>query len=290
MLDKPTTCVVLALALAVGCRQKPASEATGSRHPVNGRAVAVDPAARTLTLAHQDIPGFMPAMTMDFVVLEKDAPLLSHVSPGDEVTATLVVSDSRYWLEDLVVVKKAPPGSAPRVVSAEAEVGAALPDVPLVDQDGRPLRLRDLRGRAVALTFVYTRCPLPDYCPLMMRHFAEAESALLADAALRERTRLLTLSFDPKHDTPAVLRAFGLPFQKTTPPFSHWLLLTGSDKAIRTLGGALGLDYVEETDSFTHNLRTAVVDPRGRLSALLSGNQWTPAELLAALREALAAR
>ena len=289
-LDRLTVCVVLVLALATGCRQQAAPEAKGSRHPVTGKAVAVNTAERTLTLAHQDIVGFMPAMTMDFVVLEKDAPLLTHVSPGDEVTATLVVSDSRYWLEDLVVVKKAAPGSAPRVVSAEAEVGAALPDVTLVDQDGRPLRLRDLRGRAVALTFVYTRCPLPDFCPLMMRSFAEAETQLLADAALRERTRLLTVSFDPKHDTPAVLRAFGLPFQKTTPPYSHWLLLTGSDEAIRTLGGALGLEYVEETGSFTHNLRTAVVDPQGRLRALLRGNEWTPAELLAALRQAIAAR
>ncbi|HXY39393.1 MAG TPA: SCO family protein [Vicinamibacteria bacterium] len=282
--------LVLAFCLAAGCRRQPAPEATGPRHPVKGKAVSVNTAERTITLAHQDIPGFMPAMTMEFVVLEKDAPLLGHVSPGDLVTATLVVADSRYWLEDLVVVKEASPGSAPPAVQpGEARIGAALPDVTLVDQDGRSLRLRDLRGHAVALSFVYTRCPLPDFCPLMMRHFAQAETQLLADPALRQRTRLLTVSFDVKNDTPPVLRAFGLPFQRTTPPFSHWLLLTGKEPAIRTLGGALGLDYVEETDSFTHNLRTAVVDPQGRLRALLRGNEWTPLELVGELRRALEA-
>ncbi len=274
--------------LGAGCRREAAPK-SGARHPVKGRAVSVNTDARTLTIAHQDIPGFMPAMTMEFVVLEKDAPLLGRIGPGDEVTATLVVSDSRYWLEDLVVVKKAAPGGAAKAApGAEARIGASLPDVALVDQDGRAFRLRDLRGRALAMTFVYTRCPLPDYCPLMMRQFAQAERQLVADPALRDRTRLLTVSFDTRHDTPPVLRAFGRPFQSTTPPFSHWLLATGSEEAIRRLGGALELDYVEETASFTHNLRTAVIDPAGRLKELFRGNDWKPDQLVAALRRALA--
>ena len=276
------------LALAGGCRRQAAPAAGGARHPVKGRALSVNPAERTVTLANEDIPGFMPAMTMDFVVLERDAPLLARISGGDEVTATLVVSDSRYWLEDLVVVKKALPGSAPpQPHSEQAQIGAPLPDVALVDQDGRRFRLQDLRGRALALTFVYTRCPLPDFCPLMMRQFAQAEAQLAADPALRERTRLVTVSFDTKHDTPAVLRAFGLPFQKTRPPFSHWILATGSDQAIRRLGGALELAYDEETDSFTHNLRTAVVGADGTLRQLFRGNEWRPEELVAELRRAV---
>jgi protein SCO1/2 len=187
-----------------------------------------------------------------------------------------------------VVVKRSEPGpGAPPLSRAPvARAGEALPDVPLVDQDGRPFRLSELRGRAFALTFVYTRCPLPDFCPLMMRNFAAAEALLAGDPALLGRTRLLTVSFDPKHDTPAVLRAFGRPFQKTAPPFSHWLLASGTEKALRELGQALELDYVEQTASFTHNLRTAVVDPQGRLARLLRGNEWKPEELVAALREA----
>jgi protein SCO1/2 len=230
----------------------------------------------------------MPAMTMPFVVLEKDAALLRGVGPGDEVTASLVVSDSRYWLEDLVVVKKGTPdpNATPGPRAREAQPGDALPDVALESQDGRPLRLADFRGKALALTFVYTRCPLPDYCPLMMRNFEAAEAALVNDPALAARTRLLTVSFDTKHDTPEVLRAFGKPFQKTAPPFTHWTLATGKKEAIRALGGALGLDYVEESQSFTHNLRTAVIDPQGRLRRVFRGNEWTPGELVAELKAA----
>ncbi len=276
--------LLLGIALFACRREAPAPAA--ARHPLTGRAVSVDLARRAITIAHQDIPGFMPAMTMEFVVLEKDAPLLQQVSPGDQVTATLVVPDSRYWLEDLVVVKKGEPGSATITRAPVARLGQALPDVPLVDQDGKPFRLSRLQGRAYALTFVYTRCPLPDFCPLLMRHFAAAEAALLAEPALFGRTALVTVSFDPKHDTPAVLRAFGKPFQKTSPPFGHWRLVTGADEALRPLGTALELDYVEDEGSFTHNLRTAVVDPRGRLVRLLRGNDWKPEDLVAALREA----
>jgi protein SCO1/2 len=103
------------------------------------------------------------------------------------------------------------------------------------------------------------------------------------------RTHLLTISFDTKHDTPDVLRAFGRPFQKTAPPFTHWTLATGKDEAIRTLGGALELDYVEEDRSFTHNLRTAVLDREGKLRRLLRGNEWTPEELVAELKAAAGA-
>ena len=140
----------------------------------------------------------MPAMTMPFVVLEKDAALLQRVGPGDEVTATLVAPDSRYWLEDLVVVKKGTPdpSATPGPRAHEPHPGDAMPDVALVDQDGKALRLADYRGKSVALTFVFTRCPLPDFCPLMMKKFAAAHATLAGDPGLAARTRLLTISFD----------------------------------------------------------------------------------------------
>jgi protein SCO1 len=279
-------CLLVALASPACRREAPAL--AGPRYPLQGKVVEVDVAGRRVTIAHGDIPGFMPAMTMPFVVLERDAALLRGVGPGDEITATLVAPDSRYWIEDLVVVKKGTPdpSATPGPRPHEPQPGDAMPDVALVDQDGRPLRLADLRGKAVALTFVFTRCPLPDFCPLMMRQFAAAEAALTRDRGLAARTHLLTISFDTKHDTPDVLRAFGRPFQKTTPAFTHWTLASGTEEAIRALGGALELDYVEESRSFTHNLRTAVLDRDGRLQRLFRGNDWTPEELLAELRKA----
>ncbi len=284
--------VIVALALLVpagsACRRRPPGG--GERHPIAGRVVAVDVANRTITIAHGEIPGVMPGMTMPFVVLERDAAVLSSARPGDQVSATLVGRDSRYWLEGLVVVQRGAPAAGPpaRPPRPEAQPGDRLPEVDLIDQDGRRFRLADLRGTAFALTFVYTRCPLPDYCPLLMRQFASAEGLLLADAALRARTRLLTVSFDTRNDTPEVLRAFGARFQQSRPPFAHWSLATGSEPAIRELGEALGLDYIEEEHSFTHNLRTAVVGADGRLRRLFRGNDWKPDQLVAELRQALA--
>jgi len=279
--------ILLAALVAPSCTRE-APPAAGQRYPLRGKVVEVDLANRKITIAHEDIPGFMPAMTMPFVVLEKDAALLQHVGPGDEVTASLVAPDSRYWLEDLVVVKKGTPdpSATPGPRAHEPHPGDAMPDVALVDQDGKALRLADYRGKSVALTFVFTRCPLPDFCPLMMKKFAAAHATLAGDSSLAARTRLLTISFDTAHDTPEVLRAFGKPFQKTTPPFTHWALATGKEEAIRALGGALELDYVEESRSFTHNLRTAVLDGEGKLHRLFRGNEWTPEELVAELRAA----
>ncbi|HEX9186032.1 MAG TPA: SCO family protein [Vicinamibacteria bacterium] len=278
--------LLVPLALAACARETPAPGGA-TRYPLKGKVVEVDAANRKVTVAHEDIPGFMPAMTMPFVVLEKDQPLLQGVGPGDEITATLVAPDSRYWLEDLVVVRRGTPDpSATPLARPEAHLGDAPPDVSLVDQDGRALRLADYRGKAVALTFVFTRCPMPDFCPLMMTRFAAAHAALAKDEGLAATTRLLTVSFDTKHDTPDVLRAYGAPFQKTKPPFTHWALATGKDDAIRRLGEALELDYVEESRSFTHNLRTAVLDREGKLRRLFRGNDWTTEELVAELKAA----
>ena len=283
--------LLLLAALAAPACKREAPPAGAQRYPIKGKVVEVDVANRKVTIAHEDIPGFMPAMTMPFVVLEKDAALLSRVGPGDEVTATLVAPDSRYWLEDLVVVKKGTPdpNATPGPRAHEPHPGDAMPEVALVDQDGKPLRLADYRGKAVALTFIFTRCPLPDFCPLVMKKFAAAHAMLEAEPDLAARTRLLTLSFDTAHDTPDVLRAFGKPYQKTTPPFTHWSLATGKEEAIRALGGALELDYVEEARSFTHNLRTAVLDREGKLRRLFRGNDWTPEELVAELKAAAGA-
>jgi len=283
--------LILLAALAAPACKREAPPAAGHRYPLEGKVVEVDVAGRTITIAHKDIPGFMPAMTMPFVVLEKDAGLLQHVGPGDEISATLVALDSRYWLEDLVVVTKGTPdpNATPGPRAHEPHPGDVMPDVALVDQHGRPLRLADLRGKAVALTFIFTRCPMPEFCPLLMKKFAAAQARLTKEPGLAARTRLLTITFDTVHDTPEVLRAFAKPFQKTTPPFTHWLLATGKDEAIRALGGALDLDYVEESRSFTHNLRTAVLDPEGTLRRLFRGNDWTPEDLVAELKAAAGA-
>lgn len=289
-MNRPPGILLLLLAsLLAACRaESPARSA--SRYPIKGRVVEVDLANRSVTLAHEEITGLMPAMTMPFVVDEKHAALLQAMAPADAVTATLVVLDSRYWLEQIVVVKPAleVAGPSPVAHTREPQQGDAVPDVDLVDQSGRALCLAEYRGRALALTFVFTRCPMPDFCPFLMQGFASAHQALVADPALARRTALLTVSFDVEHDTPAVLLGYGRPFQKTQPPFSHWRLATGRPEAIRTLAAAVGLDFREQDRSFTHNLRTVVLGQDGRLRRLFRGNEWKAEELVAELEAAAA--
>ena len=289
--------LVLALALVLSCAMAPACRARGapeaapgaSRHAVKGTVVEVDAPAGSVTLAHDEIPGFMPAMKMSFAVRDAETALLRTMAIGDAVAATLVVSDSRSWLEEVVVTRPPVPGAVPAGAAAprQPQPGDAVPDVVLVDQSGRSLRIAEYRGRALALTFVFTRCPMPEFCPFLMRGFAGAHAALVADRSLAQKTALLTVSFDVGHDTPRVLLAYGRPFQKTEPPFSHWRLATGRLAEVRTLGAAFGLQFSEEDRSFSHNLRTAIVAPDGRLRRLITGNDWTSDQIVAELREAL---
>ena len=281
------TLLLVAACLVPACRRDAPSPAA-KRYPIEGRVVEVDRSSRSVTLAHGDIPGFMPAMTMPFVVLERDAALLQAMAPGQSLRATLVVADSRYWLEELVVVGAPVPiaGASALAAPREPQPGDVVPDAVLVDQDGRALRLADYRGRALALSFVFTRCPMPEFCPFLMKGFARAHEALVAEPKLARETALLTVSFDVEHDRPALLRVYGLPFQKTKPPFSHWRLATGRLDEIRRLGAALGLEFSEEDRSFTHNLRTAVIGTDGRLRRLLRGNDWKAEELVAELTAA----
>ena len=283
--------IALLLALPVwlvatfACRKPPAP--ASQRYPVKGKVVEVALPEKQLVLEHEDIPGYMPAMTMPFPV--KDEALLKVAAVGDEVTASLVIQGSLYWLEDVAVTRKTTGTPMPRPTSTDVEVkpGEAMPEVALVNQDGKKVRLADYRGRALALTFIYTRCPLPDFCPLMMQNFVAVEAALAAEPALHARTRLLAISFDVAHDTPEVLKRFGRPLAGEGPePFAHWQFASGTVAEIRKIGNALGLEYDPDTGMWVHNLRTAVIGPDGTLVRVIHGNDWKPAELVADLRAA----
>src|SRR5438105_7307992 len=153
----------------------------------------------------------MAAMTMPYPVA--DARTLEQLSPGDQITADVVVSPSEIHLESVLVVKKSdgktlPPGAQLK----PSNHAAAVPDFTLVNQDGKRIRLEQYRGKALLLTFIYTRCPLPDYCPLMTHNFAEIEKALMEWPELYTKTHLLSISFDSQHDTPPVLRNYARAF------------------------------------------------------------------------------
>jgi protein SCO1/2 len=165
--------------------------------------------------------------------------------------------------------------------------GEEVPDVSLVDEQGKTRRLSEWRGRAIAVTFIYTRCPLPDFCPLMDRQFADVQRQVKEDLQLRGRVQLLSISFDPSYDTPPVLLAHAKAL-KADP--SMWTFLTGSSADIEPFAGRFGVAVMRDQDKSTeivHNLRTGVIDGHGRLVKILNGIQWQPSELVAELRNAV---
>jgi protein SCO1/2 len=255
---------------------------------VTGIVRAVNPGARIVTIRHDAIPGYMGAMTMPFSVSKPE--LLDDVRPGDEVEGTLRVSDRDSELTDLVVSRPAPAPplslnltegtaqlhAAPRLL----DLGEAVPDFTMTTQDGRELKLSDLRGKVVVLTFIYTRCPLPDFCPLMDRKFAELAGRLEAFPDRADAVRLLSLSFDPEHDSPDVLRKHAQ-VQGAKPPL--WSFAVASHSELAKVAAGLGLTYGPSKDEVIHNLVTVVIDPSGKLAGRESGTEaktWKPAELL----------
>ena len=287
---RPLALLLAATVVLAACSRRDSIK----QYPIRGQIVAIAnaPAAggTEVTLKHEDIPGFMPAMTMPYFL--KKGTTAEEFAAGDLITGTLVVDGATFYLQDLHKTGHTPlPADArPLKIMDVMAAGDLVPDDPLVDQTGAARRLSDWRGRALAVTFVYTRCPVPDFCPLMDRHFLDLQRAVLADAALGDRVHLVSVSFDPRHDTPAAIRAHAK--ARGADP-RVWSYLTGEPAAIENVTSRFGVSAMEEHDapeSITHNLRTAVVDPAGRLVKIYDGNEWTVDGLLADLRDAQARR
>jgi protein SCO1/2 len=277
--ELPTLTLVLAAAVTLSCG--PPAE----RYELEGSVISVDVDAGRVTVAHKDIPGFMGAMTMPFSVVDRK--LLPSIQEGDTLRATLVVDGNSHWLEDLVVSRAVASGSLAEQMAAGPALGSMVPDIELVNHDSEPIRMSDYQGRAVVLTFIYTRCPLVDFCPLMNKHFEAIEQSLQSDPELYRRTHLLSISFDPEFDTPELLRTFALQRHGITEEtLNHWEFATGTHENLRILGYELGLTYqAAGEDEIVHNLRTALIAPDGTLAKVYTGNEWTPEEVVADMQE-----
>lgn len=285
--------VGLVMACLVGCERTPPAGTQVKTYRLVGVVRDVKEKEGVVSIRHEKIPGFMDAMTMPFTL--KDRAILEELQPGDEVEGTLRVESEHeivkdYELADLVVTRPAlapsmkldlSGGSAQlRPAPRRLEVGEIVPDFTMTTQEGQTLRLSDLRGKVVVLTFIYTRCPLPDFCPLMDRKFSGLADRLATSPESAESVRLLSVSFDPEHDTPEVLRKHART-QGARPPL--WTFAVASHDELGKVAGALGLTYGPGREEIIHNLSTAVIDPQGRLLRLDVGKDaktWKPADLL----------
>lgn len=270
--------------VAASCRRTPEQ-----RFEIRGKVISVDAGQKQVTLAHEKIEGFMDAMTMPFSVGDDWA--IPVLAPGQTVEATLVVKGDRSWIEGLKISKTTEGSGARSSTGSAPTIGARVPDFTLVNQDAAPIRLSRFRGRPLLLTFIYTRCPLPDYCPRTSANFARIHRELQAGPRSDRVPRLLTISFDTEHDTPAVLREYAGRYMKP-PRFEEWQFATGSADEIKKIAGYFGLVYVSgvsgvsgvsESGQFNHSLVTALIAPDGKLERVYSGNRWTPDQLLSDL-------
>jgi protein SCO1 len=270
---------LLLLLPLVACARQPEAR----QYPLTGQVVVVNSAGTELVIRHDEVKGFMPAMTMPFRL--KDPGLGKGRLPGDLIRATLMVTADEAWLSTVEKTGWAPLPDREGSTRPEVELvkpGEAVPDETLVDQDGKAFRVSSLEGSAVLLTFVYTRCPMPEFCPRMDMHFGAVQKAI-KEGRLRGAIRLVSVSFDPDFDTPTELRAHAA---RVGADKAIWTFATAPRARVEAWGARLGLSVIrdlKDASDITHNLRTAVIDRHGRLVAILDGNRWTPDEAIAAL-------
>jgi protein SCO1/2 len=269
-----------ALSLIVGCQ-------TQEKHyTLSGRVVAKSPSAGQLSVDGDNIPGFMPAMIMPYPV--KDTQGLAAVEPGDRITANVVVrNNDDYWVDHITITDKSERGPFSASPPHELLPGEAVPDVPLINQDGKRLHLSQFKGKAVLLTFIYTRCPLPTFCPLISSEFVAIQSALAKSPADYGRTHLMSISLDPAYDTPPVLRKYGLAYLRDDASgFAHWDFVSTTPADLQNLASAFGLQYFEQNNQISHSMSTVLLAPDGTVAKTWLGNEWKTSEVLAALKNA----
>jgi protein SCO1/2 len=259
------------------------------RYPFTGRIVSVDSQAQSAIIDGDAIPGFMDAMAMPYKI--KPAATLNHLIPGDSVSAEVVVVSSGaknddaapdYWLENVKVIAHIDPSHAPGASSLHMPApGEEVPDFSFTNQSGKLISLKQYRGKVLFVTFIYTRCPFPDFCPRMSGNFAEIYKQAATNAALTN-AHLLSVSFDPEHDPPKVLRDYGFSVAHTheSALFNRWEFAAPRLADLPRLADFFALTIQPEGGTITHNLSTVVIGPDGKIVKWYHGGDWQPSDLI----------
>ena len=265
-----------------GCGKEP-RETAPQTFVAEGIVKELEPDGKTVVISHEAISNYMPAMTMPFEA--RDTNDLRGLSAGDSVTFHLVVTPTHGWIEDIARLASPPAKPAMEAAGpihfaralAPLDEGDALPDYQFTNELGQTVALSQFQGRVLAFTFFFTSCPFPDFCPRMTSNFAETARRLSGMTNAPARWQLLSISFDPATDTPQRLHGYA---EAAHYDPSHWSFLTGEERQISNLADQLGENFWREGGSIGHNLRTVVVDPKGRIRKIFAGNKWTVDELV----------
>jgi protein SCO1/2 len=285
---------VLIAGLVAGCHEGQNDTSAEKAYPVRGVIMSTDEAKGEITLNHEAIPGFMEAMTMPYKL--RDPSIISELHAGDKITTTLFAQQTsggalKMQIDHIVVIAQARPDTKPKVSYHVPAPGDDVPDYPLLNQNGRKIKLSQFRGKVVVLTFVYTRCAMADFCPKMSRNFAEIDKSLASDPALYAKTHLLSISFDPAYDTPQVLRSYGGAYtgKYTKETFGHWDFAAPSVADLPKVEQFFDLGVTPgDAGSLMHSLATVVVGKDGKVVEYYPTNDWTTDGLLVKIRAAAA--
>jgi protein SCO1/2 len=288
---------IIAVAVLSGCRHQPQPDQDSATSPkykvykLRGKVVSTNPSTGEVTLNHEAIPGFMDAMTMPYKL--KDPVIVSELHPGDVLTADLLVpqaDDAGVLMDHIVVVAQGKADYRPAVVYHVPAEGDAVPDFKLRNQDGLFIHLSQFHGKNLLITFIYTRCPLPNFCPLVTRNFAVIERELASNPALKGKTHMLCVSFDPEHDSPERLKAYGAQYigSESKSAFANWDFAVPAKPVLSEMVKYFDVGITEGPDqTITHTLSTTLIGRDGKVIKFYPGNEWTPDQVVKDVKQSL---
>ncbi|WP_444542337.1 SCO family protein [Edaphobacter acidisoli] len=295
MLRKSSVLLVLALGLIAGCHRSSNSAASSASaaqktFTIRGKVVSTDQGS--VMLDGDAVPGFMDAMTMPYKL--KDPSVASELHPGDHITATVLADQEEdgfhdVRLDNIVVTAQARPDYKPAVQYHVPTPGDVVPNFKLLNQSGRTIDFAEFKGKVLLVTFIYTRCPLPDFCVRMSRDFATVDKDLSADPVIYAKTHLLSISFDPKYDTPKVLRSYGGAYtgRYTKETFEHWDFAAPSEEELPKITQYFDVGVTPgDARTLTHSLSTVLIGKDGKVLAWYPTNDWKPEDVAAAMKKA----
>jgi len=273
------TCILCVSLLFSSCKNSPKT------FTLTGRVISKQAETQELIIDNDNIPGFMAAMTMPYPV--KDSEGFQRVQRGDVIHADVIVEQhGKFWLERVTVVGKGPAqpvaeGPTPHVLI----VGDKVPDLPMVNQDGKTLNFAQFKGKIVLLTFIYTRCPFPDYCPLLTRQFAAIQKELAKNPNEYDKTHMVSITLDPAYDKPQIMREYGLTYLEHDPKgFDHWDFASTTPTDLRKLASSFGLTYYEQSGLISHGINTILLAADETVVDVWPDNEWRVSEVLDVMR------
>ena len=273
----------IALSLA-GCGRGAPRASNGQQYETRGIVCGVSSDRKTIDIQHEDIPGFMPSMTMPFAV--RDSKEAANLRVGDAISFRLTVTSNDFWIDRInkipadqfrVAKARVTPGPVKESGGPRLREGDQMPLFTLTNQDGERITRDTFRGEPFVLTFVFTRCPIPNFCPRMSNNFSELQRAIESGQGTLAKLRLLSITLDPAFDTPAILKQYAKAHDADP---KIWNFVTGGSSEIDALTHAFSVFVQSEGGTISHGLATALVDKDGNIDKIWRGNGWTPAEVI----------